>query len=258
MRMKKFIALMMVFAFVASVSTVSAASSAASSSSGGSSSGSTGDSAKNSSTATNADANNAPSADANNGGARVPVPPTGKITPESEIAPAPCIVNCTPKPVKDPAPTPVPCSRIACKPVSHSSGHGSTGTQIRAVNGIVIATVPAPLPFADGTLLRDIQTKRMYIVAGASVRPIRNMADLNIFKGRARADVAPSVINLYSLDTSKYNYFKNGSLVRDAGNHKVYVADKGRLRAVHSLNELKTTFKGKAIKNLDPKTIAAY
>ncbi len=152
-----------------------------------------------------------------------------------------------------------PCNTVACKRSIQPAprvGGGTGGTHVIGQPEYAPIFVNAPVrKYGDGTLVRNAESKKVYVVAKSKLRPIRTIGQLAAYKGKPITNVEPADLNAYQVDNS--TRYAEGTLVRDSSNWNVYLVKGDSLQKVRTVSELKK-HAGKKIINLPSAVIAAY
>lgn len=98
--------------------------------------------------------------------------------------------------------------------------------------------------YADGSLLRDGRG-RIYLVRGGSRRHIISLGQLKRYAGRPIYSVSDVLLGRYQ----DKNYL-DGELIREIGDHKIYVMTQGAKKHILSLEELRAKYLGQEIINI--------
>lgn len=148
---------------------------------------------------------------------------------------------------------------IAGRPTGINVANGSeavaptTTTPSQQVLGVKV--------YANGTLLRDKETGRIYVVTNGMKHHILNMAELRKYAGYKIINVDMETLNQYS-DTDNGTVattttLPNGSLLRDITTYKIYLLTNGQIQYVSNLAALKKLSGHKTYK-VSSDTIAQY
>jgi hypothetical protein len=97
--------------------------------------------------------------------------------------------------------------------------------------------------YADGTLLRDTKTKKIYIVGANGKYQIRTLKELKTYKGKKIIEVNSEVLDQYkdvktAAQVAGKKLYGEGSLIRLKGDKKVYVIKGGIKKYISTPKEL--------------------
>ena len=128
------------------------------------------------------------------------------------------------------------------------------------VNGLVLGE----LNFADGTLIRDFDTKRIYVIIDGMKRYISSLAELqNLYAGvsiiNLDGDIVKLIPNFIDLPGQVLGdkEYADGVLLRDPAKH-IYVIESQMKRHIQTLDELRSEHFGQPIINVSFAVLDAY
>lgn len=105
--------------------------------------------------------------------------------------------------------------------------------------------------FFDGALLRD-KDKRIYIIENGLRRHLKNLLDLQRFRGRQIFDVDDASLSEYLV-----NPFSDGVLLRGR-DLRIYFIKNGKRKHILNLEELRSGYAGQEIFDVSDETIEIY
>lgn len=106
--------------------------------------------------------------------------------------------------------------------------------------------------YPDNSLVKD-EAGRIYLIRGQAKKPIRNLLELEKYRGQAIFRVATDSLNQYQ--TREH---LAGELIRQKNDVKVYALTKGIKYHVLNLVELARDYFGLPIYNLEPEEMKQY
>jgi len=106
--------------------------------------------------------------------------------------------------------------------------------------------------YGDGVLLRS-KDKKIYVIYGKFKNYISSLDRLKRYRGQAIYDVSDKDLEKYK--TRKYI---DGDLIRMKGDNKIFLIQKGKLKHILNLEELRRNFRGEEIFNLSREELILY